>query len=165
MFCPGERGQELRGWSLWPLAQGLACSWDSVNASWMNKWLKEHCQSLQMVTALRAEESNLRLGQVTWIFGPSCLSPNSPFWANTGETRSLSEKGLKPSMLSHVWLFVTPWLVPPGSSVHEILQARILEGVAVPFSRGSSWPRDWTLVSCIGRWILYHLATWEALEV
>ena len=29
---------------------------------------------------------------------------------------------------------------PPGSSVHEILQARILEGVAIPFSRGSSWP-------------------------
>ena len=38
---------------------------------------------------------------------------------------------------------------PPGSSVHEILQARILEWVAIPFSRGSSWPRDWTLISCI----------------
>ena len=36
----------------------------------------------------------------------------------------------------------------PGSSVHEILQARILEWVAVPFSRGSSKPRDWTQVSC-----------------
>ena len=33
---------------------------------------------------------------------------------------------------------------PPGSSVHGILQARILEGVAVPFSRVSSWPRDQT---------------------
>ena len=38
----------------------------------------------------------------------------------------------------------------PGSSVHGILQARILEWVAIPFSRSSSWPRDWTLVSCIG---------------
>ena len=37
----------------------------------------------------------------------------------------------------------------PGSSVHEILQARILEWAAVSFSRGSSQPRDWTLVSCI----------------
>ena len=37
----------------------------------------------------------------------------------------------------------------PGSPVHEILQARILEGVAIPFSRGSSRPRDWTQVSCI----------------
>ena len=33
--------------------------------------------------------------------------------------------------------------------LYEILQARILEWVAIPFSRGSSWPRDWTLVSCI----------------
>ena len=37
---------------------------------------------------------------------------------------------------------------PLGSSVHGILQARILEWVAIPFSRGSSWPRDWTCVSC-----------------
>ena len=48
---------------------------------------------------------------------------------------------------------------PPGSSVHEILQARILEWVVMPFSRGSSQPRDWTCVSyvsCIGGWVLYH---------
>ena len=37
----------------------------------------------------------------------------------------------------------------PGSSVHGISQARILEWVAIPFSRGSSRPRDQTLVSCI----------------
>ena len=38
---------------------------------------------------------------------------------------------------------------PPGSSVHGILQARILEWVAIPFSRGSSGPRDRTQVSYI----------------
>ena len=38
---------------------------------------------------------------------------------------------------------------PPSFSVHGILQARILEWVAIPFSRGSSWPRDQTWVSCI----------------
>ena len=38
---------------------------------------------------------------------------------------------------------------PPGSSVFGILQARILEWVAFPFSRGSSWPRDWTRISCV----------------
>ena len=37
----------------------------------------------------------------------------------------------------------------PCSSVHGVLQARILEWVATPFSRGSSWPRNWTWVSCI----------------
>ena len=54
---------------------------------------------------------------------------------------------------------------PPGSSVHGILQARILEWVAIPFSRGSSWPRDRTHVSyafCIGRWFFTIWATREA---
>ena len=50
----------------------------------------------------------------------------------------------------------------PGSSVHGILQVRILGWVAVPFSGGSSQPRDQTWVSCIDRQILYHWATWEA---
>ena len=45
---------------------------------------------------------------------------------------------------------------PPGSSVHGILQARILEWVAIPFSRKSSQPRDKTCVSSIGKWVLYH---------
>ena len=52
--------------------------------------------------------------------------------------------------------------IPPGSSVHGISQTRILEWGAVPFSRGSSQPRDQTHISCIGRWVLYHWATWEA---
>ena len=51
--------------------------------------------------------------------------------------------------LSHVQLFATPWTVaPPDSSVHGILQAQKLEWVAIPFSRGSSRPRDQTQVSC-----------------
>ena len=48
---------------------------------------------------------------------------------------------------------------PSGSSVHGILQARILETVAMPSSRGSSRPCDWTQVSyfsCTGGWVLYH---------
>ena len=44
---------------------------------------------------------------------------------------------------------------PPGSSVHGILKARILECVAIPFSRGSSQPRDWSWVSYIaGRFFI-----------
>ena len=46
-------------------------------------------------------------------------------------------------------------LHPPGSPVHGILQARILEWVVTSSSKGSSWPRNWTWVSCIswiGRW-------------
>ena len=50
---------------------------------------------------------------------------------------------------------------PPGSSVPEILQARTLQWVAMPSSRGSSQPRDRTCISfvyCIDRQILYHLS-------
>ena len=53
----------------------------------------------------------------------------------------------------------------PGSSIHGILQARILESVAISSSRGSSWPRDWThvsYVSWISRQILYCRATAES---
>ena len=68
-----------------------------------------------------------------------------------------------------VWLFVTPLTaVPPGSSVHRILQARILEGVAMPSSRGSFQPRDWTCVSCssstLGKPTLQHDATVPTFE-
>ena len=54
---------------------------------------------------------------------------------------------------------VTPWTVciPPGSSVHGILQARILEWVALSFSRGSFRPRDQIQVSCTAE-ILYWLS-------
>ena len=44
---------------------------------------------------------------------------------------------------------------PPGSSIHEISQARILEWIAISFSRDFSWPRDQTHVSCIaGRFFI-----------
>ena len=63
----------------------------------------------------------------------------------------------------HLWLELNCWSIvqscltlcnpvdgsPPSSSIHGILQARILEWVAIPFSRGSSWPRNQTGVSCI----------------
>ena len=49
---------------------------------------------------------------------------------------------------------------PPGSSVHGIFQPRILEWVAMSFSRGSSQSRDKTHVSCLGRRVLYELNHW-----
>ena len=53
----------------------------------------------------------------------------------------------------------------PGFSIQGIFQTRILEWVAIPFSRGSSWLSGQTCVSCFystGRWTLYHWAPWEA---
>ena len=54
---------------------------------------------------------------------------------------------------------------PPGFSVHEILQARTLEWVAISFSKGSSWPRDRTQVSCIAGRGFNLWATRESLNV
>ena len=51
---------------------------------------------------------------------------------------------------------------PLGTFVHEILQARILEWVAISSSKGSAQPRNRTHISCIDRQILYHLTSWEA---
>ena len=66
-------------------------------------------------------------------------------------------------LLSRVRLFCDPIDCSlPGSSTHGISQARILEWVAISFSRGYSWPKDWCHVSCIGRQIPYHWATQEA---
>ena len=51
---------------------------------------------------------------------------------------------------------------PPGSSIHGILQARILEWVAITLSRRSSWPWDWTQISCIAGGFFTIWATREA---
>ena len=53
----------------------------------------------------------------------------------------------------------------PGSSVHVILQARILKCVATPSSKGSSSPRDWTQVSCIADGFFIVWATRKAFSV
>ena len=54
--------------------------------------------------------------------------------------------------------------IPPGSSVRGILQARILEGVVISSSRGSSWARVWARISCIAGGFFTIWATREALS-
>ena len=58
-------------------------------------------------------------------------------------------------VFSHVWLFEPMDCSPPDSSAHGTVQARILEWVAISFSRGSSQPRDRTRISCM------HLLHWQ----
>ena len=65
-------------------------------------------------------------------------------WLNWTE---LNEKSASCSVMSNsLWPMDCS---PPGYSVHGIIQAQILEWVAIPFSRGSSQASDWTWVSCI----------------
>ena len=66
-------------------------------------------------------------------------------------------------LLSHVRLFATPMDCSlPGSSVHGIFQAIVLEWIAISFSRGSSQPRDQTQVSCI---IDRYFTVWAIREI
>ena len=63
-------------------------------------------------------------------------------------------------VLSCVWLFVTLWAIAHQAPLSmEFSRQEYWSGVAISYSRGPSWPTDWTHVSCvlcIGRWILYH---------
>ena len=52
----------------------------------------------------------------------------------------------------------------PGSPVHGIFQARVLEWIVISFSMGSSWSMDWTLVSSLAGGFLTTSTTWEALQ-
>ena len=68
--------------------------------------------------------------------------------------------------LSHIHLFATPWTIAHQAPlVHGIFQARILKWVAISFSRGSSWPRDRTHVSCVSctdKQVLFLFVFWQA---
>ena len=68
-------------------------------------------------------------------------------------------------LLSCVPLFVTTWTIAHWAPLSMgVLQARILEWVAMSFSRRSSWPRGQTHTSCIGRQILCHLGFIERIS-
>ena len=91
-----------------------------------------------------------------------CFSPST--CQNGKEIVFHSERKVKMKLLSRVSLFETPWTVCslPGSTIHGIFQARILEWVAISFSRRSSQPRDWAQVSHIaGR----RFTVWATREV
>ena len=68
-------------------------------------------------------------------------------------------------MLSHIHLFETLWTVPVLCP-WDFFQARILGWLTISSSRGSSWSRDWTRISCLlhCKWILYYWAIREPLK-
>ena len=95
------------------------------------------------------------------------LNERKNHWSESREQTTVQWLRSLSSLCSVTWSCLTLCdpidCSPPGSSVRGIFLVRILEWVAISFLRGSSWPRDWTWVSCTGKWILYYSATWEAL--
>ena len=79
------------------------------------------------------------------LAGPQFLGPMS---SSLNITKGWDLTAAGAQSLSHVWPDPMD-CSPPGFSVHGVFQARTLEWVSISSSRGSSWPRDWTRVSCI----------------
>ena len=96
---------------------------------------------------------------VTLVIEVGMLRDRAGCW-----TLDLLIKKLKVKLLSCVQLFGTPWTITYQAPLRGILQARILEWVAISFSRGSSQPRDWTRVSHIAGRCFNLSATREARE-
>ena len=104
---------------------------------------------------------------------PACRKVNSSIWQEQNVYQKEGSDSFSKNYNHHAWIVAQLCLTLcdpmdcslPGSLVHRISQARMLEWVVISSSRGSSWPRDWTCVSCIsciGKQILYYWATWEA---
>ena len=74
------------------------------------------------------------------------------------------ERCLHTQLLSHVWLCDPMDCSPPGFLVHGIFQARVLEWVAISFSRRIFLTQGSNLCLLLGRQILYYWASWEALN-
>ena len=128
------------------------------------------------------------MAETHWGFIPTCQCQEAP----NVSSRNWPEMGKAygPNSPFSVKLFglfdhfITPWKLEsesevtqscptlcnptdfslPGSSVQGIFQARILEWVAIFFSRRSFQARNWTNISGIGRWIPYHWASRKAFK-
>ena len=113
-----------------------------------------------------------------WSLGElGCPWESSPSSVMGKETRLVRPSESRPLTLDVCWAEVARLVTQscptlcgpmdcslPGSSVHGVLQARILEWVAISSSSGSFRPRDQICVSCIycvNRQSLYHCDTWE----
>ena len=64
-------------------------------------------------------------------------------------------------LLRHVWFFATPWIVNPQDLLSMGFPGKNTRMGCRFLLQGSSPPRDWIHNSHVGRWVLYHWATWE----
>ena len=170
VFCPSDSSTDHRCLNNSPLHSAPATqagSWLFLNT--LNMLLPQGfcncsiCNTLLpnthiacSLTCLRSLLTNQFLRELSWAIYRKHLNLHSTKATCSYYTALVGGLVIKPCPI-----LVTPWS-PPGSSVHGIFQARILEWAVISFSRGSSRPRDQTCISCDGRGILSHCVTWEA---
>ena len=141
IILPGLRNLYLEGWNPW--------------------WLWHPCLSIWLFhfTVLKKKKNELPKTKSMMQF-LLCFSYKSDTWLSDHNV-SLSLIKLESESCS----VMSDSFDPMDCSLRGILQARILEWVAIPFSRGSSWPSDWTQIShtagrCVTIW-----ATRKALKL
>ena len=112
-----------------------------------------HVSILPQIPLLSRLPHNTEQSSLCYKVGPCCLSVLNTAVCTCPSPQKLLLPQLCPTLGDPMDCN------PPGSSVHGILQARILEWLAIPFPGGFSWPRDWTRVSYISGRFLTVLAT------
>ena len=154
----------------WQCCQPLKCT--RVTHAWF--WFgrsKKDASRLRSNRSLRAahtlsnkapRDPRVAAGHAQWLprlwasHGPQFAAPNLTAVCFSRWKQACQDR-MKWKLLSHVQLFVTPMdCSPPGSSVHGILQARMLKWAAIPFPKGSSRGSNLGLLHC--RQILCHLS-------
>ena len=154
------------------MQKGRIIVWGGLTNSSENKKIKRHLNAEFQRIARRDKkdflsdqckeiEENSRMGKIRDLFKKSTDSKGT-FHANMDTIKDRNDVDLKEAEdIEKRWqeyieitqscpTFCNPMdCSPPGSSLHGFLQARVLEWVAISFSRGSSWPRDRTWVSHI----------------
>ena len=133
--------------------------WFSMDPAWhsgkQQMWAKKKAQRTLLFRKLRGKGSLWNAESSPCFLSPGFLVPAPVLLFNTVWPRA-----------GHLILmkFISKFCYFMDYTVHGILQARILEWVAFPFSRGSSEPRNWTQVSCIAGGFFNSWATREAQE-
>ena len=127
-----------------------------VSLHWALSMCQAPCQTLSFIVSSLTPA--FRMGTI--------ITQSSERWRHVPEVTQLARGKDQRSVLvaqSCLTLSHPMDCSPPGSSVHGILQARILEWVAISFPKGSSWPRGQTQVSQTGGSFFTIWATREAL--
>ena len=128
--------------------RGLVCCGERPHPPLTQSWWRASREGTVMLVGSSGLDSDSHLKIPKSRVGLESSSRRRREWKTADFSGLHSHTGSESESLNHVRLFVTLWTVAyPGSSIHGIFQARVLEWVAISFSRGSSQPRDRTWVS------------------
>ena len=152
--CPFELGEGLGGWNLFPTNNKWGGTEERLCVQWASYCsVSPHTSWSKTNEEIYGRDEYIPKSPAEPLLKQIC--PNSPTEAHVikgccGKPLRLGMVCYSNSVCVHAQSLSCVRLCdPPGSSLHEISQARILQWVAIFFSRGSSQPRYWTYICCV----------------